>query len=205
METQSLSNDKGLLAAAEYSRTHDDDPEHAAQVCRLAMQIFDQSVAVHGLGEEDKRLLAAGALLHDLGWKTRPAAHHKGSRDIILVAEIDGFTPKETAMIACLARYHRKAHPKDHHKVFRGLNTKARDRVRKLAALLRIADGFDRSHASTVKKLRVRVQEKTFTIAVEQEPHSALDIMGAERKKGLFEEVFGREVVIQPPSSGQRE
>ena len=205
METQNLSNDTGLRAAAEYSRKHDADPEHAAQVCRLAMQLFEQTANIHGLGEEDKRLLAAAAFLHDLGWKTRPAAHHKGSRDIILVADIEGFTSKETAMIACLARYHRKAHPKDHHKVFRGLNAKARERVRKLAALLRIADGLDRAHAATVKKIHARAQDKTIIVSVEQEPHSAIDIMGAERKKALFEEVFGLEVVIEAPQTADPE
>lgn len=197
MQFVPLSRDAGLMAAAEYARVHDEDPEHGAQVCRLAMRLFEQTKSLHNLTSRDKRLLAAAAFLHDLGWSTRPEAHHKGSRDIILEVSLTGFDQEEVKIIACLARYHRKAHPKEKHKIYRDLSETAREKVRKLAAILRIADGFDRAHAGTVKKLESRLDGDVLTIAVKQDPRSAIDIMGATRKKGLFEEVFGVDVVIE--------
>jgi len=152
---------------------------------------------MHGLGPGEQRLLVAAALLHDVGWPVRPEAHHKGSRDLILKAPLAGFSEEERRMIACLARYHRKAHPSARHKVYRDLNQSAREKVRMLAAILRIADGLDRAHAATVKALEVCRDGQTLTIAVQQTPGCGIDLMGAERKKGLFEAVFGVDVVIR--------
>ena len=167
------------------------------QVARLAVRLFSATRELHGLGASDERLLVAAALLHDLGWAVRPEAHHKGSRDIILGIPLRGFSEEERAMIACLARYHRRAHPSDRHKVYRDLTAPAREKVRKLAAILRIADGLDRTHAATVKRLETRREGPVLTILVQQVPRSAIDLMGAQRKKGLFEAVFGVEVVIR--------
>ncbi|MEA3365727.1 MAG: HD domain-containing protein [Candidatus Hydrogenedentes bacterium] len=197
MKFAALSKDAGLIAAAEYARAHDEAPEHGAQVCRLAMRLFEQTAPLHGLSNKDKRILAAAALLHELGWSTRPEAHHKGSRDIILELSLPGFEKEDLSMIASVAGYHRKAHPKKKDKIYRDLNETAQESVRKLAAILRIADGFDRAHAETVKKVKTHWNGKVLTIAVQQEPRSAIDIMGANRKKDLFEEVFGFHVLIR--------
>lgn len=197
MQHLNLSQDAGLLAATEYAQAHDDDPGHGVQVARLAVRLFAATRELHGLGAADERLLVAAALLHDLGWPVRPEAHHKGARDLILGIPLRGFSEEERGMIACLARYHRKAHPSDRHKVYRNLNAPARDKVRKLAAILRIADGLDRTHAATVKKLETSRDGRMLTISVEQAPRSAIDLMGAQRKKDLFEAVFGVDVVIR--------
>ncbi|MFO7973905.1 MAG: HD domain-containing protein [Candidatus Hydrogenedentota bacterium] len=192
-----LSKDAGLIAAAEYAQVHDEDPDHGAQVARLANRLFEETACLHDLSGEDQRILAASALLHDLGWTTRPEAHHKGSRDIIFGIALEGFDQEEISMIACVARYHRKARPKKKHKIYRDLSKTAREKVEKLAAILRIADGFDRAHAATVKKLKTRLDGEVLTITVEQEPRCGIDIMGAKRKKDLFEKVFGVEVIVR--------
>lgn len=197
MQPLDLTNDAGLIAATEYARTHDEAPSHAAQVARLAVRLFDETREMHGLDVSSERILVASALLHDLGWSTRPAAHHKGSRDIILAAPLNGFSGDEIKMIACLARYHRKAHPKKNHKVYRELSAAAQDKVLRLAAILRLADGFDRAHAATVTRLAASRAGNVLTVSVEQSPRCAIDIMGANRKKDLFEKVFGVEVVIR--------
>jgi hypothetical protein len=56
---------------------------------------------------------------------------------------------------------------------------------------------LDRAHAATVKALEVCRDGQTLTIAVQQTPGCGIDLMGAERKKGLFEAVFGVDVVIR--------
>jgi len=197
MRSMDLSDDAGLLAAAKYALAHDDDPAHAFQVCRLAVRLFEHTTAAHGLSSHDKRILAAAALLHDLGWTTRPEAHQKGSRDIILQASLPGFDEETIKMIALVARYHGKTYPANTHKIYRDLSETAQAEVKKLAAILRIADGLDRTHAGTVKSLEARLKADVLTIAVRQEPRSAIDIMGANRKKGLFEDLFKVKVVIQ--------
>jgi exopolyphosphatase/guanosine-5'-triphosphate,3'-diphosphate pyrophosphatase len=96
-------------------------------------------------------------------------------------------------MIANIARYHRRAHPKSKHEAFMQLETPQRDAVQKLAAILRIADGLDRAHAGNVRHVTVEVDNATayFTVDAEREPE--VDLWGAARKSRLFYKVFGLE------------
>jgi exopolyphosphatase / guanosine-5'-triphosphate,3'-diphosphate pyrophosphatase len=107
-----------------------------------------------------------------------------------------GFTENEKAIMANVARYHRKSHPKLKHEGFMELGLEDRDAVTKLASLLRIADGLDRSHNSAVRDLSVRrkVGRLVFRLKPRRHASAGLEIWGAERKKQLFEETFGLKV-----------
>ena len=50
-------------------------------------------------------------MLHDIGVTVDYDDHHKHSRYLILNAGLPGFTPREVALIAQIARYHRKGSP----------------------------------------------------------------------------------------------
>ena len=187
---------KGLRGVEQALREHDPEPDHAIHVCETALALFDKTKDLHGLGAPERRLLTAAALLHDTGWSTRPDAHHKGSRDIILAAPLTGFSDPEKQVVACAARYHRKAHPKPSHRVFGDLEPATQEVVRKLAALLRLADGLDRSHEGATASIRVAKTTQGLRFTVTQRRASPVDIWGAMRKRGLFEEVFGLGVDI---------
>lgn len=180
----------------ELSRELDPEPEHVFHVCELAMSLYAATRALHGLGEHEQRLLEAAALLHDTGYKIDAERHHKCSRDIILGLDLPGFSKRDRAVIACIARYHRKGHPQPKHKTFCDLSVEEQDLVRKLAAVLRIADGLDRAHVAATRSLHVEREGRVVNIRVEQEPASPADLWGGLRKRGLFEEVFGVRVEI---------
>ena len=57
---------------------------------------------------EERELLWAAAMLHDIGTAVDYDDHHKHSRYLILNAGLPGFSPRETALIGQMARYHRK-------------------------------------------------------------------------------------------------
>ena len=175
--------------------TLEDEPAHVRQVCRLALELFDQTVSLHGGGGAARALLEAAALLHDTGYRLGAQGHHKRSRDIILGLEIPGFSEEARRMVACIARYHRKSHPNAAHRVFRELAPEAQGLVTALAAILRIADGLDRAHGGCVQGLRVQLEEKK--VIVRAPGASPVDLYGARRKSGLFEEVFGVEVHLE--------
>jgi exopolyphosphatase/guanosine-5'-triphosphate,3'-diphosphate pyrophosphatase len=103
-----------------------------------------------------------------------------------------GFTENEKEIIANVARYHRKSHPKAKHPDFVKLGEDEQIVIRKLAAILRVADGLDRSHTSSIRNITAKIDDEkvTFTISGEGENDLALEIWGAETKKQLFEEVF---------------
>ncbi len=193
-------NTPGLKAALRLCQDADPDPEHALQVCHNALALFDCLTDVHWLSKRERRLLALASLLHDTGWSNDPSRHYKGSRDFVLNADLDGVSNKDRNIVACVVRYHRKAHPKPTHKVFRNLPAKAQNVVVRLAAVLRIADGLDRTHAGAVEAVKMEREGMTVRLRIKQRIKSTADIWGALRKCRLFENVFGvnLEIVAEP-------
>ena len=174
------------------------EPQHARHVRDISLRMFDAMTGLHGLSRNERRLLEAAALLHDTGWSTAAKAHHKASRDIIMKMNLQGFKEDEKRMIACIARYHRKAHPSPTHKVYRVLDDTRKKVINKLAAILRLADGLDRSHCAITQDVRMDREGDLLRIHVKQRRPTKLDIWGAMRKRSLFEEVFRVEVAVLP-------
>jgi len=172
-------------------RCHYEAP-HAQQVQRLALRLFD------ALGER----LGDAALLHDVGYHISYDRHHKHAYHLILHAELLGVAPAEQVVMANVARYHRGAEPKRKHRNFGELSPAMRGRVRKLAALLRVADGFDRGHIGAVAELKVRRMKRAIRITPVAQPGAdniRLDIWGAHRKSELLARVAGIPVEIVSP------
>jgi exopolyphosphatase/guanosine-5'-triphosphate,3'-diphosphate pyrophosphatase len=170
---------------------------HAQQVARLALDLFRGTRPLHNLPNSDGELLEFAALLHDIGFHVASSKHHKHAAYLIENAELKGFSPDEILVLSQVARYHRKATPKETHEGFARLSAANRDKVRMLAALLRIADGLDRGYAQVVRSVRVRVPDKSdknveVTLSTKGEPE--LEVWGARRKGDLFQEVFGKKL-----------
>lgn len=176
------------------------DEAHAQHVARLALSLFDQTRAVHGLNEVDEELLEFGALLHDIGFHISPSGHHKHAQYLIETADMVGFSRDEVEIMALAARYHRKAEPpskqakrsvRRRHAAFCKLARRARRRVRYLAALLRIADALDRTHGRLIRAVRCQLRRKTIELRVEVEGDPELELWAARRKGDLLESLTG--------------
>ncbi|MCU0453178.1 MAG: Ppx/GppA family phosphatase [Bacteroidetes bacterium] len=171
---------------------------HAQQVRKLALRIFDQTTRWHQLGKQERVYLEAAAVLHEAGLFVSHTQHHRHSYYLIRNAELLGFSENEKEIIANVARYHRKSHPKEKHEGFRILAHDEQIVVARLSAILRIADGLDRNHAASVRSIDIRRSGDRMLFRVTPKAARPLDleIWGAERKKQLFEEVFGVRVSI---------
>src|SRR5436190_13645542 len=128
-------------------------PEHSQQVARLAVALFDHTRAIHGLTDKEREWLEYAAILHDIGVHISYEQHHKHSYYLIKNGDLRGFEPEEIDTIALIARYHRQAAPKRTHDNFGDLRRRDRIAVRALAAILRLAENLDRSHAQVVASL----------------------------------------------------
>ncbi len=175
------------------------DEKHAEQVAEVALSIFDQTKSLHKLKAEAREFLFYAALLHDIGYHISHSEHHLHTYYIISHADLLGFTQEEIEIIANVARYHRKSHPKLKHEGFLLLQSdEHRDMVRKLAAILRIAEGLERGNIGLVRTVNCRLGASKVTMELKLRRglgrDASLEIWGAERKKTLFEEVYGREV-----------
>ncbi|HSP03916.1 MAG TPA: Ppx/GppA phosphatase family protein, partial [Acidimicrobiales bacterium] len=129
----------------------DEHPEHSEEIARHALLLFDELQPLLELGDEARPLLEAAALLCNVGAFISHSGHHKHSYYVIRNSEhLAGFTDREIELIAQVARYHRKSAPKSKHAEWRSLRRADRDLVERLAAVLRVAIGLDRSHRARV-------------------------------------------------------
>ncbi len=109
-------------------------PEHAQQVARLSVALFDQTRGIHGLTDREREWLEYAALLHDIGVHISYERHHKHSYYLIRNGDLRGFEPDEVEAIALVARYHRQAEPRRRQSDFGDLKRKRRRTIRALAA-----------------------------------------------------------------------
>jgi exopolyphosphatase/guanosine-5'-triphosphate,3'-diphosphate pyrophosphatase len=170
---------------------------HIEQVARLCVELFNVTRALHGLDGKARELIEYGAMLHDIGWHISRDGHHKHSMYLILHGNLLGFSREEVRIIANIARYHRKAAPNLSHKSFARLSRKAQKIVRVGAALLRIADGLDRSHSGVITGLSSRLTRKRVQITLKARGDAELELWGARRKRSLFAKVFGRSLRLK--------
>jgi exopolyphosphatase/guanosine-5'-triphosphate,3'-diphosphate pyrophosphatase len=185
-----------VAGAVSLGRRYMFDEVHALHVARLAGSLFDQLRKVHKLEDSDRRILLAGAVLHDIGVYVGYKKHHKHSLYLVSQSEIPEFTPREIEIIGNLARYHRKGVPADHHDHFTRLSDEDRDRVARLSSILRVADALDREHIQAVSEVRVRIQKDRCVLELEGTGDLLLERWALRRKMNLFEDTFELKVEI---------
>ena len=191
---------RSVLSFAE--RCHYEAP-HSKQVQRLALQLFDAIGARLGCEPAERQTLSDAALLHDVGYHINYEDHHKHSFHLIHHADLLSVPPDEQLVIALVARYHRGAEPKRKHEAYWALDRAARERVRRLSAILRVADGFDRGHVSAVERIKVRWMERALRLTPVPRRSSnslRLELWGADRKSSLLAELAGVPVEIVSPT-----
>jgi exopolyphosphatase/guanosine-5'-triphosphate,3'-diphosphate pyrophosphatase len=183
-------------------RCHSEEP-HSRHVQRLALQLFDAIGARLGCSTPDRQILSDAALLHDVGYHINYEGHHKHSLHLITHAKLLGLSPQEQVVVAHVARYQRGNAPdRKRHAEFGQLGKSTRRRITRLAAILRIADGFDRGHVGAVERLKVRWMERALRITPVPQPKAKtlrLELWGAARKVALLSELIEAPVEVIGP------
>jgi exopolyphosphatase/guanosine-5'-triphosphate,3'-diphosphate pyrophosphatase len=169
---------------------------HSQQVGRITLRLFDDLTELHKLGRKARELIEYGALLHDIGWHISSDAHHKHSMYLVQHGGLKGFRKDEIATIANITRYHRKSIPKPTHDVYVALSAADRRIVDVGGALLRIADGLDRSHCRVVSNLRCEIGKREVKVYLRGRQDMELELWAARRKTDMFKSTFGRDIVF---------
>ena len=107
-----------------------------------------------------------------------------------------GLDRLDVTIVALVARYHRHSGPRLDHPSYAALSTEDRIRVCKLAALLRVADALERTHAQRVANLEIKIASGVLRIRLPGLADSAVERLAMASKADLFEQVFGLSVVI---------
>lgn len=196
------------LKDREVRRLHDaftPGDDHDPHTAELAVQLFDLTRPLHGLGDDERRILHQAAMVHDIGQSLALRRHHEHGAYILEHAELRGFSPDECAQLVALVRFHSSRGLKEKHDVVRSMDDQRRVATHVLLALLQTADGLDRTRDQTVTGMRLgEVDEDTLELHLEG---VGLQIAQTElaRRTEVFQRVLGRTLVVRPaqdPTSG---
>jgi len=180
-----------LIGTRTYGRRFEYDQHHAEHVRELSLMLFDQLQAIHHLPPQSRVQLEAGALLHDVGHRISHRGHHKHGEYLALYGDIPGLEGRDRNIVGAVVRYHnRKSEPASHHPAYSALNSNDKRISRRLASIVRIAEGLDHSHRQRVQSLRASFHRGAVTLQVEARGDAAEDLRDAERSSNLFEKEF---------------
>ena len=173
------------------------DEPHATQSARLALALFDQLATLHRLPASARGLLEAAALLHDVGHAVSASRHHKHTFYLVSNADVPGFSERERLLVALVARYHRRSAPERGRPDLDDLSGGELSLVRRLVALLRVADALDRSHHQPVRDLRAGVRDGAVRVLASARGSIDLELWDVAREAGLFRSVFGKRLDVE--------
>lgn len=176
------------------------DMKHARHVKKICIDLFNDLHPLHNLGYRELELLEAAAYLHDVGFHISHDSHHKHSYYIIKNCMMPGFTNNETELLANIARYHRKSHPKKKHANYSSLSDYSKNVIWTLSAILRIAEGIDRRQNQCVGGVRAFFDDFSIDIELIQKSKDIIpdiELWGSDRRKGMLEEKFVRKVSLK--------
>jgi len=185
-----------LESVRRFARKCRSNERHCEHVAALGAEVFDALRDAYALPPAGRDLLRAAAILHDIGYLINHEKHHKHAYHLIMHGELRGFSAREVELIANVARYHRRAVPKKSHPNFARLDKGERRLVRRLAGILRVADGLDRTHGQVITGTRSRVGDGWVRLAVTAARDPAIELEDGKRKASLFEAAFRAELSL---------
>ncbi len=184
-----------LRSILQLARTCGFDEAHARHIATLSAMIFDELARLgrHPYGHRERELLTYAALTHDIGTFLSHSNHQRHAYYLVRHSDLLGFNDSEIAIIANVALYHRKSIPKKRHGNLQALTGGERRLITALSAILRVAEGLDRSHLALVKSVRLERIRKPSRIQMTlfAEGDCQLEIWGVENSRDLFQIAFG--------------
>jgi len=194
-----------LRAMREFVDRCQGDRRHVEQVRLLGLTLFDRLCGPLGADQAERPILEAACLLHDVGQVVSYRKHHRHSFQLILHAERLNLASRDRYLVALVSRYHRRKGPSLKHDEYARIPEDERAIVRRMSALLRVADGLDRGHTSAVERVTTRLTSDRLTIRAVPKQRGAdleLECWGATRKANVLAQEMERKVLVLPATIG---
>ena len=184
-----------------YARTvaarYESNKEHTENVEKTALAIFDGIKKRAGLDQRDGILLQMACILHDCGKYVNMLGGTDYSCAIVRATEFVGLSEQEKSIIADTIKYNAWHYVPKLSELKAPLNRKNYIRMLKLAAILRLANGMDRSHRQKIRKVTTTFKEKELIIRADTIYDITLEQSTIENKSHFFEEIYGFKPVLR--------
>ena len=165
---------------------------------KVAIDLFDATRKIHGMGRRDKLLLRITSLLSDCGRYVSIEAGAECGYDIIMATETIGLSHAEREIVANIVRFNKMPFKYYEELASDSLIERASYlKIAKLSALFRIADGICRSYRTKVNDVRFAIKGGELVISVYTVDDIDLEQGFFFRKASLFEEVFSIRPVLR--------
>lgn len=180
------------------------DAEHAEQIARVALLAFDATAAIglHSGDPEERELVWAAGILHDVGVLVDYSAHHRHSEYLVLNAGLPGFVHREIALIASIVRGHRKSIPSlDGYALV--LGPRDAQLFMRAVALVRLAEQLERAKAGQVADLRCIRAADGIEFQIDCIGDPTLALWSAGRETDVLAQAFGVPVTLTGTEVGR--
>lgn len=183
---------------------HYHDPPHAMQVAHLSLQLFDQLKPLHKLGGREAELLEFGVLLHNIGEEGgEERDQHIRTAQMIRDSALPGFSEDELNAIGVLAAATTIQHIRELEAWLDTVPKDYRETVRKLAPIVRLADGMDASHEQTVRWVEaIRDEDNKLLIRMQSRTKARTEVKATRERAHLLEHIYGVVVEVMAERQG---
>ena len=165
---------------------------------QISAKIFDATRKIHGLGERERLLLRLACILHDCGKFVSIANVSDCSYNIIRSTEIIGISHIEREIVASVVLYNHSDFVYYEERVeATDLDREAYLTLTKLTAILRLANGLDRTHKKKLDDTKIFVRDDQLVITARSSVDLTLEKGLFQARAGFFAEVFGITPVIR--------
>lgn len=187
-----------IACAQNISKRYRGSSKRSATLEQIALHIFDHTRKIHGLGRRERLLLQLSTILHDCGKYISMVNLGECSYSIIMATEIIGLSHKEREIVANVVKFNHLEF--DYYEEMARYSTIDREAylvVAKLTAILRLANGLDRSHKQKFKDVRTTLKDDQLIITVDTNEDITLEKGLFDARAGFFQEVYNVRPVIK--------
>lgn len=192
--------EKDIIACAQnISKRYMGSKRRSETLEQIALTIFDSMKKVHGLGKRERLLLQLATLLHDCGKYISLVNLGECSYHIIMSTEIIGLSHLEREIVANVVKYNHMDF--DYYEILGQKNVhldkEAYLKIAKLTAILKIANGLDRSHKQKFKDVKTTLKDQQLIITIDTPVDITLEKGLFYRRADFFEEVYSVKPIIR--------
>ena len=186
-----------MSMARQIALHYESDMDHIQNVEEISLAIFDGIRKISGLTPRDRLLLQVASVLHDCGKFVNLMRGTDTSYYLILNTEIIGISEEEKGIIANVVRFNSKTEVPAYGEVAREMSHVNYVRMLKMASILRLANGMDRSHQQRIRDVRVTIRDGELKIMANTIYDITLEQGMMENRAHFFEQIYGLKPVLR--------